>query len=52
VRGTAAVVTEGAQYDAGVALLAARYPQYAAVPLAGRPLIAITPRQVRSWRAS
>ncbi|HWQ15731.1 MAG TPA: TIGR03668 family PPOX class F420-dependent oxidoreductase [Roseiflexaceae bacterium] len=51
VRGTAALVTEGGIYEHGVALLAARYPQYAAVSLAGRPLIVVTLTEVRSWRA-
>jgi hypothetical protein len=52
VRGTATVVAEGPLYARGIALLAERYPQYAAVPLAGRPLIVITPDEARGWRAS
>ena len=51
VRGTAALVEEGPDYDRGMALLAARYPQYAAVPLDGRPLIAVAPVEARGWRA-
>jgi PPOX class probable F420-dependent enzyme len=52
VRGEAALLQDGPAYERGVALLRARYPQYATVPLAGRPLLVIEPAQVRSWRAS
>jgi PPOX class probable F420-dependent enzyme len=50
-RGTAAIVDKGDAYERGIALLAARYPQYATVPLAGRPLIRVTVTEVRRWRA-
>jgi PPOX class probable F420-dependent enzyme len=51
VRGHAALIIEGERYDAAVAALRARYPQYQRVPLAGRPVLLITPDEVRSWRA-
>jgi hypothetical protein len=51
LRGTAGLLHDGPPYERGIALLAARYPQYGAVPLVGRPLLVIRPRQVRSWRA-
>jgi PPOX class probable F420-dependent enzyme len=52
VRGAAMLIQEGPAYERGMVLLRARYPQYATVPLAGRPLLAIEPVTVRSWRAS
>ena len=52
VRGTAALLEGGEIYERGIALLQARYPQYASVPLQGRPLISLTPVEVRRWRAS
>lgn len=51
IRGPAALLEAGEVYDQGLALLRARYPQYQQVALDGRPLIAITPDTVRSWRA-
>jgi PPOX class probable F420-dependent enzyme len=51
VRGTAAIAVEGPEYKRGIELLRERYPQYAQVPLIGRPLIVIMPTAVRSWRA-
>lgn len=51
VRGQAALLTAGERYDAAIAALRARYPQYQQVPLAGRPVLLITPDEVRSWRA-
>lgn len=41
VRGRALLVESGGEYATGIALLEARYPQYAEMPLAGRPLIVI-----------
>ncbi len=52
VRGQARIVTSGDDYAAGIALLGAKYPQYASMPLAGRPLIVIEPTSIRSWQAS
>jgi hypothetical protein len=50
-RGHAALLTEGDAYEAGIALLRQKYPQYEHVPLDGRPLIVIAVTQVRGWRA-
>jgi hypothetical protein len=50
IRGTAALLEAGAIYEQALLLLANRYPQYRAMPLAGQPLIAIRPTEVRSWR--
>jgi hypothetical protein len=52
LRGTATLIEDGPLYAPGMTLLVERYPQYATVPLAGRPLLAITPTSVRSWRAA
>ncbi len=52
IRGRAALLESGPAYERGLALLRDRYPQYAALPLDGRPLIAIAPTEVRSWRCS
>ena len=52
VRGQARIINNGDEYNAGIALLGAKYPQYEQMPLAGRPLIMIEPTGIRSWRAS
>ena len=52
VRGNATLLEGGELYDQAIALLVARYPQYGSVPLQGRPLITLTPVEVRRWRAS
>lgn len=51
IRGRAALLLAGPEYDAGIAALAQRYPQYATRPLSGRPLIGISIDSTRSWRA-
>jgi PPOX class probable F420-dependent enzyme len=51
IRGRATLVESGPEYDAGLALLEARYPQYTAMPLAGRPLIIIRVQHITGWRA-
>jgi PPOX class probable F420-dependent enzyme len=51
-RGRADIVVSGDVYERGILLLAARYPQYATVALAGRPLLVIEVAELRSWRAS
>jgi PPOX class probable F420-dependent enzyme len=51
VRGAATVLADGAAYDLGIGLLRQKYPQYATTPLAGRPLISISPERIRGWRA-
>jgi PPOX class probable F420-dependent enzyme len=52
LRGRAAVIAAGEDYDTGVVLLAGKYPQYATVPLAGRPLILVEVTALRGWRAA
>jgi len=48
----ATLVQSGPEYQAGVTLLEARYPQYATLPLAGRPIIVIQARHITSWQAT
>jgi len=50
IRGMAVLLESGATYEQALPLLENRYPQYLAIPLTGRPLIAITPIEIRSWR--
>lgn len=52
LRGRAALLTDGDAYEAGLALLRQKYPQYATLSLAGCPLIRITVAQLRGWRAA
>lgn len=52
IRGEASILEAGSLYDAGLALLREKYPQYREMRLEGRPLIRIEPKQARSWRAS
>lgn len=52
LRGSARVVVAGPVYEAGVALLLRKYPQYATVPLVGRPLIVVEGTALRGWRAA
>ncbi|MBX0329696.1 TIGR03668 family PPOX class F420-dependent oxidoreductase [Oscillochloris sp. ZM17-4] len=52
LRGRAAVIMAGEDYDAGLALLQRKYPQYTAMPLAGRPLIVVQVARLRSWRTA
>jgi PPOX class probable F420-dependent enzyme len=49
IRGMAALLEAGAIYEQALLLLGNRYPQYESIPLAGQPLIAIRPTEVRSW---
>ena len=51
IHGVATLVESGPEYEAGVALLEAKYPQYATMPLAGRPMIVVKVNRVSSWRA-
>lgn len=51
IRGTGEIVETGEWYDLGKRLLEAKYPQYGAMPLDNRPLIAVTPWSVLSWGA-
>jgi PPOX class probable F420-dependent enzyme len=52
LRGLATLVESGPDYATGIALLEARYSQYAKMPLAGQPLIAIKVDHITSWRAA
>ncbi len=49
LRGSAALLREGGEYRRALRLLARKYPQYQALPLAGRPVIAVTVERVVSW---
>ena len=49
LRGSAALLHEGGEYRRALRLLARKYPQYQALPLAGRPIIAVTVEQVVAW---
>jgi coenzyme F420-0:L-glutamate ligase / coenzyme F420-1:gamma-L-glutamate ligase len=50
IQGTAELIEPGADEHAGaVALLRARYPQYAAMPIELNPAIAIRPTSVVAW---
>jgi PPOX class probable F420-dependent enzyme len=48
--GSAAVLVEGAEHEAALAALAAKYPQYAAAPPAG-PVIAVAVERWLGWSA-
>jgi len=53
VHGTAALVAPGTkEHAAAIALLRAKYPQYATMPIEDQPVIAIRPDAVRFWAAS
>lgn len=52
LRGRAVLVETGSAQATGVALLKARYSQYATMPLAGRPLIMVQVDHVTGWRAA
>jgi len=49
LRGTAALLHEGAEYKRALRLLTRKYPQYQSLPLAGRPVIAVTVEGVVAW---
>lgn len=51
LRGRAALLVEGEEYEHGLALLRQKYPQYVALPLDGQPLIQLVIEQRRGWRA-
>jgi PPOX class probable F420-dependent enzyme len=52
VRGVAALVDDPDERARALAVLRERYPQYRAMDLESRPLIRITPKQVRWWAAT
>jgi PPOX class probable F420-dependent enzyme len=47
--GSAGVLTSGAEHARAIAALRARYPQYRAMPLDERPVIALAIERVASW---
>ena len=51
LRGTAEVLTDGAEHDAAQARLRERYPQYLAMDIASLPVIALRIARVLSWGA-
>lgn len=52
LRGRAILAESGPEQERGVALLEAKYAQYAEMPLAGRPIIVVTVEKISQWRAS
>jgi PPOX class probable F420-dependent enzyme len=51
VNGTAAVLTEGREFDVAVILLRKKYRQYHMMKLEIRPIIEIKPNRIVAWRA-
>lgn len=51
LRGEAAVLDDGPEHARGVAALQARYPQYASMHLASRPMIRVAVERVVAWGA-
>lgn len=49
LRGNAEILEIGAEHDAAQAALIERYPQYAAMPIAQHPVIALRIARVTSW---
>lgn len=49
VRGTGAVINPGNEQRLAIAALRERYPQYREMTLEDRPMIRITPVEVRQW---
>ncbi len=49
VEGEATLLEDGAEYRAAQAALLAKYPQYRALPLEGRPIVRIRAERVVAW---
>jgi PPOX class probable F420-dependent enzyme len=49
LRGTATLLDEGPEYRRALRLLGQKYPQYQALPLAGRPIIQVTVDRLVAW---
>ena len=49
LRGRAELIEGGEEYDRSLRLLEEKYPQYATLPLAGRPVIRIAVERMVSW---
>lgn len=52
IRGNAVIRAKGQDYQKGIELLTEKYPQYESMPLAGKPLIIVTPQKIVGWRAT
>ena len=50
IRGTAAFVEAGTDWETGARLLTAKYPQYNTMPLLGRAMIVISIKRIVHWR--
>lgn len=51
LEGRATLIESGAERDAAAEALAAKYPQYRELPLAGRPIVRIEVERVTTWEA-
>ena len=49
LRGLAELMEEGAEYRKAIRLLEQKYPQYAQLPLQGRPMIKVTVERIVAW---
>jgi PPOX class probable F420-dependent enzyme len=49
LRGRADLIAAGAEYRRAIGLLERKYPQYAALPLRGRPVIRVVVERAVSW---
>ena len=49
LRGSAEIISDGPEYRRALRLLERKYPQYAALPLAGRPVIKVTVERFVAW---
>ena len=52
LRGRAELLERGSEYRRALRLLERKYPQYAQLPLAGRPVIKVTVERTVSWGAA
>lgn len=52
VSGTASLLEHGPEWERAAAALVAKYPQYRALPLAGRPILRIAAERIGSWSGS
>lgn len=49
LRGRADLIAAGAEYRRAIGLLERKYPQYAALPLRGRPVVRVVVERAVSW---
>ncbi len=52
LQGTAEIIESGVEWERAAALLAAKYPQYRALPLAGCPIVRVTVERRTEWRGA